>query len=171
MTHYTPNLIDIVTHTPTWVWLLLSLLIWRGLMSTRERTTNLRALLLMPVILSTLSALGIISGGLSLAALAGVLIGAAGGVAAGRWLEERRPARIVVPGQLLLPGEWTTMATVMVNFTTHYTTSVMAAVAPDQLANPMVHTISVGISGFFAATLLTRMGLRLALLRSPALAA
>jgi hypothetical protein len=166
----TPSLLDIVTHTPLWVWPLLALLIWRGLKNTQARETDTRGLLLL-TILSALSAYGIVSSGFSMVVGTGLLLGIAGGMAGGRYLEEHHPARVAAPGRLLLPGDWTTMATILVTFTLRYVKAVLGAVQPEMLTNPAVQLFSGAIGGFVAATLLTRMGLRLALLQTPAVSA
>lgn len=166
-----PNLIDIFTHTPSWVWLMLALLIWRGAKSTKAREVDLRGLLLMPTILAALSAYSLVSGGLSAEAVIGLPIGLVGGVWAGWLLENRHPARLVGPGQLMLPGEWTTTGTIVVVFSLRYASGVLAATAPALLKNPGVHMFSVGMTAFCAATLVTRMVLRLAILRTSDVAA
>lgn len=161
----TPNLIEIVTHTPSWVWLILALLIWRGARSTRARVTDMRGLLLMPIIITALSVYNLVSGGFSLAAVLGLAIGLVGGIWAGRQLEDRHPASLVGRGQLMLPGEWTTMITILVVFSLRYASGALAVTAPTLLRNPGVHMFSVAVTVFFATTLVTRMALRLAILR------
>lgn len=171
MTATTITIVQIIIHTPTWIWPLLLLLIWRGLSSARPRDVGLGQLVLLPVALVCLSAFSTLEVGVSRAVIAGIAIGAMGGVAAGLTLERRRPAQSLGHGRLRLAGEWTTLVVVLVGFTMGYGRAVTHIMAP-ALATSMPFLLATSaISAFFSVMLLTRTTLRLrVLLAAPALA-
>jgi len=166
-----PGLADIVIHTPIWVWPLLALLIWRGLRNTQPRETDMGGPILLPLLLSVLSAHGLLTGAFTAMVALGLVLGGAAGVATGRRLESRHPAQLVAPGRLLLPGDWTSLAIILVAFCLGYGRAVLGAVQPAALANPMVQLSSTTITAFIAAVLLTRMVMRLNRLRQTSLTA
>ncbi|MEO8684580.1 MAG: DUF6622 family protein [Devosia sp.] len=172
MTTIAITIVQIIIHTPIWIWPLLLLLIWRGLSSARSRDVGLGQLVLLPLVLVSLSALSTLEAGVSSAVMAGIAIGAMGGVAAGLTLERRRPAQALGYGRLRLAGEWTTLVVVLVGFTMGYGRAVTRIMAPG-LATSMPFLLATSaISAFFSVMLLTRTVLRLrVLLAVPALAA
>ena len=171
MSANTPSLADIVTHTPVWVWGLLALLIWRGLRATQPREADLRGLVMLPLILLALSLYGLATGPMTGMVGLGLLLGIGLGVVAGMALEARHPAIPVAPGGLQLAGEWTSLMTILVMFSLRYVRSVLDAVQPEALANPVVHLASTGIGVFVTTVLLTRTAQRLNILRQGAVAA
>lgn len=166
MTDTTPNLFDIVGHTPSWVWIVLALLIWRGIKSAQPREVGLGGVVLLPLLLVALSGYTIVSTGLSMATLAGVGLGVLAGVAAGLALEQRNPARALGDGRLRLPGDWISLAVILTSFAIRYVKTVAASVSPELLANGTFQLATIGISALFGAMLLTRMIARLLVLNA-----
>ncbi|WP_052726461.1 DUF6622 family protein [Devosia epidermidihirudinis] len=164
MDQTTPTIFDIVSHTPSWVWIILALLIWRGIKQMQPREVGIRGLVLFPLLLMALSAYTILSSGLSMAVIAGVGLGALGGIAAGLSLERRYPSVPAGRGRLLLAGEWTSLAVILSAFTIRYVKTVAANVSPELLSNGTFQLVTVGISAFFGVMLLTRMISRLGVL-------
>lgn len=54
-------MLDIVTHTPTWVWLLLILLIYLGVKQTRDRQVSKNKAFILPLVMMIFSLHGVIS--------------------------------------------------------------------------------------------------------------
>ena len=54
-------ILQIITHTPVWVWALLALLVGFGYQQTKSRTVSLRRVTIIPVILTALSIYGTLS--------------------------------------------------------------------------------------------------------------
>lgn len=48
-------LINILTHTPLYVWAILALLVYRGVIAMRDRETNIKLLFVIPVVMLVLS--------------------------------------------------------------------------------------------------------------------
>lgn len=145
-----------IAYTPYWVWLVLALLIWRGTKALQPREVGLRGLIFMPTVLVILSLHNLLGQGANAGVLAGLGLGALLGIAMGFTLERRHPPVALGNGKLRLPGEWTQMAVVISIFLTRYTSTVMGITHPDLAGNGTVIMIMAGLSGFFAAMMLTR---------------
>jgi hypothetical protein len=157
-------IISIVVHTPFWVWLVLLLLIWRGLKAAMPRQVSLTDLVLLPLILAGISVSNFVGHGLSSAVLAGMGIGGLLGIAAGLQLEQRFPATVIGNGRLLLAGEWTTLAVVLVEFGAAYVKNVGVMLNPAMIAEPGVQWLMAAISTCVCLMLVVRTLLRLRLL-------
>lgn len=168
MTAIVPTVVEIVTHTPLWVWFVLLALVWRGLASVQPTEVGLPRLVLLPLILIALSAYTVLAGGISSAVVSGLAVGALGGVAAGLTLERRNPATAIGNGRLRLAGEWTPLVVVLAIFLSRYIRSVAAIMAPALAASAPFLILMSAISAFFSLMLLTRTVLRLRVLQAPA---
>lgn len=155
------SLLAIVSNTPAWVWLVLAALIWLGLARTRDREVGLRGLVLLPLILTASAASNLLGGGLAVAILGGLGIGALFGLAAGISLERRHGATRLDRGRVRLPGEWTSLVVVLVVFLTRYAKVVIANIDPALTVSDGFEFTSAAVSGFFAAMLLSRAVMRL----------
>lgn len=166
MTDTTPNIFDIVSHTPSWVWVILALLIWRGIKSAQPREVGLRGVVLLPLLLVALSAYTIFSSGLTMAMIAGLGLGALSGVAAGLSLERRYPSVALGNSRLRLPGDWISLGVILTSFSIRYVKTVAASVAPELLTNGTFQLVTTGLSTLFGAMLVTRMVSRLLVLQA-----
>jgi uncharacterized protein DUF6622 len=172
MTTIAITIVQIIIHTPVWIWPLVLLLVWRGLSSTRPRDVGLGQLVLLPLALVSLSAFSTMEAGVSSTVIAGIAIGAMGGVATGLTLERRRPAQALGNGRLRLAGEWTTLVVVFVGLTMGYGRAITRIMAPALATSMPFLLVTSAISAFFSLMLLTRTALRLRVLQAvPALAA
>ena len=128
------SIIEIVRHTPTWVWLLLVFLLYRGLKSTVPREMAPRRMLVLPVIffvwavhgmLSELGAPGYALGGFCAALVVGALLG--------RNLAYRQAPPEFDPGlgQVRRPGSFIPLLLVMFAFVSKYALSVYLAYHPE----------------------------------------
>ena len=54
-------LLEIITHTPTWVWGIFALLLWLGLSQSVDRQVTLRRVILLPIAMTGLSLHGTFS--------------------------------------------------------------------------------------------------------------
>ncbi|MET3899462.1 hypothetical protein ABIB57_003417 [Devosia sp. UYZn731] len=164
MTAIVTAITQIIIHTPAWVWLVLALLVWRGLKSAQPRSVGLGKLLLLPAALVLVSAYSIAGSGLSSATLAGMAVGALAGVAAGLVLERRNPATALGGGQLRLAGEWAPLCVILAIFLTHYVGAVAGVMAPTFAASAPFLIAMAAISTFSSTMLVTRTVLRLRIL-------
>jgi hypothetical protein len=164
MTAIVTTITQIIAHTPAWVWVVLALLVWRGLKSAQPRNVGLAKLVLLPAALVLVSASGIASSGISNATIAGLVLGALAGVAAGLVLERRNPATALGNGQLRLAGEWAPLFVILAIFLTHYVGAVAAVMAPAFAASAPFLIAMAAISAFSSIMLVTRTVLRLRVL-------
>lgn len=162
-------LIQILMHTPPWVWALLIGLIALCWSQARARSASLQRVLILPAVMGTLSALGLLSAfGVAIAAWAAWLLGALAAVAlvlplrmvAGtRWQAAER--------RFQLPGSWTPMLLILGIFLTKYAVGVALAMQPD-LARSAPFTLLVsGLYGLFSGIFLARAAKLWRLSRQP----
>jgi hypothetical protein len=153
--------LDIVTHTPTWVWFVFAGLVWFSLKRTQDRIVAVPRLLVFPIIVIAIEAYGLAETGLTVATGEGLLLGAVAGAGAGFLLERRNAAARLDDGRLLLKGEWTSLLLVVVIFATRYASAVIANIDPATAAGDSFHFVVALLSAFFALVMLTRTALRL----------
>ncbi|MEJ2630837.1 MAG: hypothetical protein P8011_11495 [Acidihalobacter sp.] len=138
---------EILRHTPTWVWLLLAFLLYRGLKAMVPRTMAPRRMLILPVVffvwavhgmLGELGALGYALTGFGVALVVGVLFG--------RYLGYRQAAPEYDPGHGVIrrPGSVVTLVLIVVAFVSKYTLSVYLAYRPEL-------AVTVGYCGLYGA--------------------
>jgi len=155
------SVLDIVTHTPFWVWLALALIIVVGLKRTQDRTVSASRLVLMPLIILGLAAWNLASVGGSVAAMVGLAIGIVAGTSAGLALESRAGTTQVGRGVVHLRGDWVSFFVLLATFVARYVTTVVSVAAPTIAAGDSYHFVAALLSGFFAFLTLGRTGLRL----------
>ena len=98
-------IVNIIGHTPVWVFPLIAAVLWLGSINLRERTVPLRSLLIFPLVMLVLS-IGNSTGTSArpLVALVDWLFSAAIGAVIGWHLTQRPPAIEPKSGQIILPG-------------------------------------------------------------------
>ena len=126
------TLMQFLTHTPVWVWVLLVYLFWRGMKGLKPAETSLVKLAVIPVIFTVWGIYGIaVHYGVSVASLLPSLLGLAVGTAVGWWL--LRHLRITVDpatGRLHRPADRTLLPLLMVTFVVKYGFEATLAVNP-----------------------------------------
>lgn len=150
----TAFIIEIVRGTPRWVWALLALVLYLGYTSTKDRTIDVRRLLIMPLAMVGVSLSSLIAGHISVEAatawLAALSLGAAGGARLGL-------ASGAEPGEqpmtVRLPGEWLSLTLIIVMFASRYVFAVILAIAPGYASDPgfaVVRSLLIGgLGGLF----------------------
>lgn len=159
MTTAAPTILDILTHTPIWVWAIFALVAYMGYQRTRDRTVHLGRLLLLPLAMIVLAVSGMVNAGLSVlpAILVGLVIGGVSG-----WLLERDGAtRRLAGGKVWLRGEWWSLVQVLAIFGFRYTTTVIGAVNPGLGGDLTFHLATALVSSLLSAMILGRTLARL----------
>ena len=150
-------LLQIIIHTPLWVWGLLLALLALGFSQTVTRTVPLRRTTLLPLTMVALSLFGTVwAFGTAPQVLLAWL--AAGGVAAWVVLQRPLPAGTrfdTATRRFTIPGSWVPLALIVGIFLIKYTVGVQLAMMP-ALAHDAGFTLSFGtlygaFSGIFAA--------------------
>ena len=151
-------LIQIVRHTPPWVWGLLAALVALGLSQTLPRQMSTRRVTVLPIVLLALSLAGVATT-FSHQALP-VLAWAAGvaiAVAAGRSVVNARGARWdATTARLHVPGSWLPLVLIMGLFLTKYAVGVALAMH-SSLASELGFDVAVGLAyGVFSGLFIAR---------------
>lgn len=124
-------ILEILRHTPSWVWLVLGLLLALGLNQLRPRRVAPRWVLVMPLALLGIGLFALLPGFRSWPVGAGLwALALAGGLALGRRLP-RGPARFEPATQRLhLPGSAWPLGLMLVIFLLRYASAVAQALQP-----------------------------------------
>jgi len=148
-------IVNILSHTPVWVWGLLSALMALGLSQTRQRQLAPWRLLMLPLVLLGLGLWSMAPGFIALPLTALVWLAALGvGVA----LLAGRPARagaawLPAEQRLQLPGSWMPMLLILSVFSLRYAANVGMAMHPGWRSAPEVllplSLLYGGFSGLF----------------------
>lgn len=152
----TPSLLDILTHTPLWVWPLILYALYAGWACTRDRIVSPVRLFALPVILVALDIVELARGGLSLPAAAGLACGAAVGALAGLAAARHTPARILDDGRIAVKGHWLPFAIVLAIIVVSYVRGAALGVDPSLAADAHFQQANAVLAGFLPALMLAR---------------
>lgn len=152
-------LIQILLHTPTWVYALLAALLWLGGRQLRPTQTPLRRVLILPLAMIALAVYGVVAAfGHAALGLEALAVWAVAALAVGLWVR-RQPLRANVrydaqTGLLHRPGSWLPLALILAIFSIKYGVGVTLALHPDYAQHtPLALGISTTygvLSGIFA---------------------
>jgi len=124
-------LIQILRHTPTWVFIVFGALIWLGLNQTRARTASIQRVTILPLAMVTLSIYGMTHTFDAIGAYAAWATACV--VVAALWLRYA-PARNAyydaVTARFSLPGSWLPLALICGVFVTKYAVGASLAIHP-----------------------------------------
>lgn len=131
---------QIVSHTPTYVWAILALLIYRGVAASADRTVTLRSLAILPGVMLVLALQDIASKfGLHAMQWTFWLLGAGAGMAlAWRRFDPASVAPGAQAGTVVLRGSWQPLALMLAIFCVKYSVAVLLAVQPAARQNDIV---------------------------------
>ena len=149
---------QILTNTPLRVWVVLALLIWRGIAAGKTREIGLRQAFILPVLMLMLSLQGIVSafGASALGPLCWLAGGALMAVLRGRMTNDvtADPMR----GTVRVPGSWIPLTLMMAIFLTKYVVSIILIMHPayrtDSAFVAMICLLYGVFSGLFFGNLL-----------------
>jgi hypothetical protein len=151
-------LIKILTHTPIYVWAILGLLVYRGMVAARDREVGVRKLFIIPVLMLALSLQGIVARfGVNTLPLAAWGAGLAA-MTLLIWIFGRaRVSAGVAPGTVRVQGSWAPLTMMMAIFFAKYALAVTLAIAP-QLAQHDLFTVAMcTVFGVFSGYFLGRL--------------
>jgi hypothetical protein len=149
--------IEILRHTPAWVFVLFFVLLAAGYRQTKDRRVRHGVIVALPAVMLALSFYGVISGfGMDAAALGAWVIGIGLAVALGvisRW--PRRAGASKGENAFFVPGSWVPLLLMMLIFFTKYAVAVIIA-RKLPIANRPLFIVCVALcyglfSGFFLA--------------------
>lgn len=126
-----PSPLDLITHTPVWVWFVLAALVALGIKQSRDAVLSQARLIVVPLVLSTLSLVGAAS--TFSAQHAAVLVwalGLAAGIATFSLLKLPVQARALPNKLIAVSGSWLPMSMMLSVFMLRYAASVSLAIHP-----------------------------------------
>jgi len=150
-------LVQILSNTPTWVFVLFLVLLVFGLVQTRTRTVRKIPALLLPAGMIALSLAGINSSfGLRPVPLASWAIALAISALVGyAMFRDRRVEYHATEKKFFVPGSWVPLAVIMAIFFAKYIYAVMHALNADVISAPLFIVVLSAVygllSGYFAA--------------------
>jgi hypothetical protein len=150
-------IVQILSHTPAWVFVLFAVLLAFGLMQARTRTVRMIPALLLPAGMIALSLAGINSSfGLKPVPLASWAVALAATAAVGHALfRDKRVEYDAATKKFFIPGSWVPLAVIVAIFFAKYAYAVMHALKFDVISAPLfivaLSAVYGLLSGYFAA--------------------
>ncbi|MGX5831656.1 DUF6622 family protein [Mesorhizobium sp. 43Arga] len=151
-----PGAVDILSHTPLWVWPLILYGLFIGWNRTRERVVSPSRLLALPALVSGLALYNLVASGISATGLLGFACGAVAGALAGTAMARRRPARLLADGRLALQGDWLPLALIVAIIIIRFARGIALGVDPALARETGFVLASAVLSGLFAAMMIAR---------------
>ncbi|UUZ55300.1 hypothetical protein LP419_05815 [Massilia sp. H-1] len=157
-------LINILTHTPVYVWAILALLVYRGVIAARDREVGVRKLYIIPLLMLALSLQGVLAKfGAAVLPLAAWSHARRRNDAADLALRQgARVGRCHCLGMVRVQGSWAPMVMMMVIFFAKYALAVALAIQPQAADNAVFAATACALfgvfSGYFLGCLARDMG-------------
>jgi hypothetical protein len=145
--------IEIITHTPTWVWLLLAFLVYRGLAALKPREVQPSRALIVPLIFLIWGGSGLLNGpnsdGLGVISY---VVALAAGLAIGRGLAALAPAPSFnrASGLMRLSGSAAPLILTCLAFAAKYSLGVSMGIAPELRESATFAALSGATGGLMA---------------------
>ena len=138
----------LLTHTPAYVWLILALVVARGVVALRTRETTLRKLCIIPAIMLPVALLDIARKfGLDGLPLGAWTLGVAGAMWAVWSLRGTRIGAGAAPGLVRVRGSVMPLLLMLLIFVVKYATTVMLVAAPALLHGAGVTALACALMG------------------------
>ena len=162
-------LLEIIIHTPHWVWAIFVLLLWLGLSQSVDRTVTLRRVIMIPIAMTGLSLHGTFSAFHQVPWSWVLWLAAA--VATVAWFGSNDlPAGVrfdPASGLFHLPGSWQPMLLMMAIFWSRYVVGVVLALHPELTQETASAALVASIYGALSGVFIGRMWCLLAAVRTP----
>lgn len=139
--------LQIVTNTPLWVWPLMALVVWLGVLGLRPRTLPLWRLAILPAVGLVLSFVAIAQAARPALALVGWLAALAIALPLGFAIGRRRVVRRLDDGRLEIAGGWFMLAFGLSIFAARYALGVVFGLAPALRADPVWIALAGAVGG------------------------
>ena len=143
-------LLQILTRTPVYVWIILALLVFRGIVASADREMAFGKLLIIPLVMPLLSLqdISVRFGG----AAATFAIWAAAALVTAALVWKISAARLSVgtqAGKVLVRGSWVPLSAMMAVFVTKYVAIVMLAINPSLKQDILFIAAACALFGIF----------------------
>ena len=152
-----PDVTQIATHAPLWVWPLLAASLWLGWSRSRPRIVSKTRLMILPVVLCGIGLASFFANGASLAAAAMLVAALTAGSLAGERVGRGDAAVVDDLDRVHVPGEWVSMVLIVVIFLSRFAAGAAQDINPAlaeslTIALPLalVSGFSIGLAGMRA---------------------
>jgi hypothetical protein len=145
-----PSLLQIVVHTPLWVWPMMAAIIALGLYGLRPRVVSPWRLVALPLVGVAVSLTAVVQSAQPAMAAAAWALALLAGLPLGNILGRRRPAQWQDDGRLQIAGGWFVLVFALSIFAVRYALGVVFGVAPALKADPFWIGLSAGAGGVIA---------------------
>lgn len=151
-------LIQILSHTPLYVWAILAFLVWRGVAELREREIAISRMFVLPLVMLVLSLHDIaLKFGFDATVLAAWMTAFAAAALLSWRFGRVRVAPGSAPGRVRVAGSVVPLLLMLSIFALKYVTSVLLAVRPDLADQGMVVMAVCAMFGVFNGYFLGRL--------------
>lgn len=151
------DLIQVIVHTPVWVWPLFVALVYFGYKCSKTRQIRVRTLFLVPALYLFLSVRPLIEAGGALPLISAWLGGAGLGVLIGWVTNEKAAVKLNYEVKMVeIPGEWMTLSLMMAFFAVRYYYGYKLASAGDTIIDESFYLTYHGIFGAFTGYFIGR---------------
>ncbi len=151
-----PDVSNVISHTPVWVWPLFVLLLIMGWMHSRDRVVAKLRLLVQPLVFTGIGISSFLINGASAFAATALLVMMAIGLMVGQMLGRRDGATIDAAGNVHVPGEWISMALILIIFASRFAAGAAQGIAPAMVGSALITVPLAMISGFTIGLTLMR---------------
>lgn len=150
---------QIITNTPIYVWAILAFLMYRGIKFAVDRELEIRAVVIIPMVMLALSAQGILSGfGTDpLVIVSWLLAMAVGAVVSWNGVTEDNVRILKDKKQVFYRGSWAPLIMMMAVFVIKYIVNVALHINPGLHTNVQFAVISTALFGMFNGLFLGKM--------------
>jgi hypothetical protein len=161
-------LIEIVRHTPGWVWVLLVVLLALGWSQSKDRAVAVPRLVILPLVMFALglSTLWPAMHKLPAVGLVWITTLALAAAASARWLVPQQARWDSAAHRLQMPGSWLPMLLILATFAVKYCFGVLQGLMPALAAGSGFLVVMCAVSGLVSGLWLGRGFALLALARS-----
>ena len=155
-------LLQILAHTPAWVFALFALLLWMGITQLFPRRASLARITVMPVVMTALAVYGVVSAfadtpwALAAWAATALLVGAATLLLAPASTAQNQPQYNPQARSFSLPGSGVPLALMMGIFTTKYAVGVALSLHPALAHDTLVALGISSLYGVFSGSFIAR---------------
>ena len=141
------TLLQIVIHTPLWVWPILLLVLLLGLRGLRPATMPPARLAILPLVGFGVSLAGIVQSQQPAIASAGWSVALLVALPLGYGIGSRRAVRLVGDGRIEIAGGWFALVFSLSIFVVRYAQGVLFGMLPALRAEPLWIALSGGVGG------------------------
>src|SRR5690349_10056865 len=145
-----PSLLDIVVHTPLWVWPLLALVLWLGWWGRQPRTVPPLRLAILPMVALGMAVAGIVQSPAPGLTIGGWVVGLLLGLPAGHEIGRRRAVQWQADGRVRIAGGWFMLGFALSIFAARYALGVTFGIWPELARQPAWIALAGAVAGAVA---------------------